>query len=154
MFPIIAVVALIAGIASYWDQVRSWVEMNVIPFVHIHFPQIEEIAREAFTSLDNVVVNLRNAVRQAWARLREVLLKVVVELERVSTANWIRRVKSWMIKNATEGKATVRETEETMNWDELPPDVREAFMKKNITHTRDDYTAVRDAEILSLGYTS
>lgn len=140
------IIATLATSITFWDQVREWVEGNVFPFVKDHFPKYESVARDALAALDKVAVAVRNTAYKAWKKLRDILLKTVIQIERVSSNKAIRRVKSWLVSSLKKETVTVRQTEEELHWDDLPPDVAAEFMKRGVKSASEDYTKHRDKE--------
>ena len=133
----------------FWDQILGWAEDSLFPWIKNNIPSIESAVRKAFSALDNQAVYNRNIIRKAWKKLRKFLLKQVVKLERKSSNKWIRRVTSWVIKVLESGeKVPVKvETEEKVNWDELPEDVRKEFLSKGKSESEIDVTKNRDDEM-------
>ena len=133
----------------FWDQILGWAEDSLFPWIKNNIPSIESAVRKAFSALDKKAVDTRKIIRKAWKKLRKFLLKQVVTLERKSSNKWIRRVTSWVIKVLESGeKVPVKvETEEKVNWDELPEDVRKEFLSKGKSESEIDVTKNRDDEM-------
>ena len=133
----------------FWVQILGWAEDSLFPWIKNNIPSIESAVRKAFSALDNQAVAIRKIIRKAWKKLRKFLLKQVVKLERKSSNKWIRRVTSWVIKVLESGeKVPVKvETEEKVNWDELPEDVRKEFLSKGKSESEIDVTKNRDDEM-------
>ena len=133
----------------FWEQILGWAQDSLFPWIKNNIPSIESAVRKAFSALDNQAVDTRKIIRKAWKKLRKFLLKQVVTLERKSSNKWIRRVTSWVIKVLESGeKVPVKvETEEKVNWDELPEDVRKEFLSKGKSESEIDVTKNRDDEM-------
>lgn len=147
---IIATLCGAAAVITFWDNVREWVEKSIFPFLKNHFPEYESIARNAFAKLDGIVVRTRNIRKKAWEKLRELLLKTVVSIEKVSSSEATRKVKSWLVSSLEKGTVKVRITEEELHMDDVPRDVADAFIKRGVKNASEDFTKHRDEEFLKL----
>ncbi len=155
MEPITITLAIIFGIAAavavvaLWHKILDWAEKSLFPWLEEHFPSILPYVRDAFFFIDDkVMVHIRNAVRKAWEKLRTILLKMVTWIHRKTSWAWVRTTTSWIIKKLTpKPEVTKVTTEEEVNWDELPPDVREEFLRKGKPEYEVNVTELRDKEI-------
>lgn len=148
---IVVLLGVVATAAmTFWNKIMDWSGNVLFPWLDQNFQEISDLVRQAFVWVDNnVAVPFRNAVKQAWKRLREYLLKWAVHFERLSSSAWVRRWSGYIIKRFTNGKvAPVRvETEEIVSWDELPPDVRKEWLKKGMPNQEVNVTKLRDQEL-------
>ncbi|NEP05925.1 MAG: hypothetical protein F6K34_14490, partial [Okeania sp. SIO4D6] len=80
------------------------------------------------------------------------LLKQVIKLERKSSGEWIKQVTSWTIKILESGKKVPIKTEieEVVDWEDLPQDVREEWLKQEKSKAEIDVTEYRDREIMEM----
>ncbi|MBD2208192.1 hypothetical protein H6G33_25470 [Calothrix sp. FACHB-1219] len=135
---------------TFWHQILNWGEKNLFPWFDKHLPTIAPYLKNAFLKVNNVVTNVRRAVKNAWEKIREYLLKQVVELNRKTTSTWIQRVTSWVIEaSGYNNKPVVKQitTEVEVNWDDLPPDVYEAVIKRQNSSVEKNITEMRDKEL-------
>ncbi|NES78499.1 MULTISPECIES: hypothetical protein [Okeania] len=141
----------VAVVARFWKQILKWAEDSLFPWIKTNIPWIESEVRQVFSAVDNVAVATRNIFRKAWEKLREYLLKLVIKLERKSSGEWKKRVTSWKIKIESGQKVPVRtETEEVVDWEDLPQDVREEWLKQEKSKVEIDVTEYRDREIMEM----
>ncbi|NEP77866.1 MAG: hypothetical protein F6K17_16165 [Okeania sp. SIO3C4] len=148
---VLGVVAL-AVVATFWKQILKWAEDSLFRWIKTNIPWIESEVREAFSALDNFIVTTRNLIRKAWEKLREYLLKQVTTFERQLSGEWEKEVTSWIIKVLESGeKVPVKiVVKEVVPWDELPPDVRAEWLKREKSEVEIDVTEYRDREIMEM----
>ena len=155
MEPITITLAIIFGIAAalavvaLWHKILDWAKESLFPWLEKHFPSISQDVRDAFSKIDKyVMVPIRNAVKKAWEKLRSILLKMVTWIHRKTSWAWVRTTTSWIIEKLTP-KPQVKKViaEEEVNWDELPPDLREEVLRKGKTEYEVNVTELRDKEI-------
>ncbi|MGD1703927.1 hypothetical protein [Dapis sp. BLCC M229] len=145
-----------AAVVIFWKQILIWAQDSLFPWINKNIPSIESEVREAFATADRFFGNIRNIIRQAWKKLRKYLLKQVVKFARQSSDKWIVQVTSWVIKNPENleskesKKATKIVTEEEVDWDELPPDVRADFLRRDKSDVEIDVTEYRDRQIMEM----
>ncbi len=170
-----AAVALI-----FWNQILSWAHTTLFPWIRGNLPGLEKPARYAFAELDKVVIPIRNKIKafenltdikKAWEKLRQHLLKVLVQFELNTRNEWVRRITSWVtrylefkqmapgvteivdvdspIRTSQSNKPEVVRVvkEEILDVDSLPPDVREKWLKRGNTTQDVDVTQLRDREL-------
>ena len=149
-----AALGLVSAVAvvMFWKQILKWAEDSLFPWIQTNIPSIESAVREAFSAVDNKVVAIRNIIGQAWRKLREYLLKQVITFQRQSSGEWVMQATSWVIKNLESGdKVPVKITvEEEKDWDELPPDVRAEWLKRQKSEAQINLTEHRDREIMEM----
>ena len=119
-----------------------------MPWLRERFPQLADIAEQALQSIDKVVVAVRRRVKAAWTKLRRKLLKVLVRYEE-RTSGWVRVITSWCIKQLSEDKVIKRTETEDVSYDDLPDDIREAWLRGR-GQTEQDVTAARDRELMTV----
>ena len=152
MLPVILLVvgglALMVGLI-YWDRIRGWAESALFPWVRQHLPALEETVREAFATLDGVAVAVRRVVKAAWEKLRGYLLKQVVEFERTSDNVFLCRVTSWLRRALSKPEPVVekRVVEQTVDWDDLPSDVRDQLLRQDKASVEIDVVRTREQEL-------
>jgi hypothetical protein len=150
---IIGILAITAaGALIFWQKILNWAENSLYPWLKSNFPSIEDQVRLAFANVDKAAVPIRFAVKEAWSKLREYLLKQTIELERNSSSEWIKRVTFWVVKRLESGKTAPAKvvTEEIVSPDELSPDVREAWLRHQKTKAELNVTEMRDKELMEM----
>ncbi|HAA28564.1 MAG TPA: hypothetical protein DCE56_13860 [Cyanobacteria bacterium UBA8553] len=105
---------------------------------------------------DKVAVPIRRVVKKAWEALRKYLLKTVIHLERRNASKWERRITSFVVEVLTPQTPIIKkvETVEEVDWDDLPDDVRSAWMKSEQQFHDMDVTAIRDQQLETLEMTN
>jgi hypothetical protein len=109
--------------------------------------------REAFAILDNIGAPTRITVKQSWEKVRQYLLKQVLQFERQSSDTWVRRVTSWLLpvlsNNEPVRKAKIVTTEKDVDFydEEMPPEVRQAFIRRQEEMTEFDIIDLQDKEL-------
>jgi hypothetical protein len=144
-------IALITGSALvyFWTQILSFVRSHIMPWVHENFPEFAEKAELAFEAIDKKVVQVKRAIKEAWRQLRRKLLKVLMSYEQ-NTSGWVRNIISWCIKKLEDKEKIIKRTEVVeVNYEDLPDDVRAAWLRGE-AQTEQDVTAARDEQLLSM----
>ncbi|MGD9971610.1 MAG: hypothetical protein AB7S77_00960 [Desulfatirhabdiaceae bacterium] len=148
---IVGLLSMVATVAiTFWNQIMDWSGKVLFPWLDQNFKEISHLVKDAFIWFDNnVAVPVRQIIKQAWRELREHLLKLAVQFERESTSEWVRRWSGYIIKKLESGKlAPVKfEAEEVVSWDELPPDVRQEWLKKGMPNQALNVTELRDKQV-------
>ncbi|MBE9145429.1 hypothetical protein [Planktothrix mougeotii] len=151
---ITALLTISAGAAFIlWNRVLQWALDSLFPWVEVNIPTLAPIVREAFAILDNIGTPTRRTVKQSWEKVRQYLLKQVLQFERQSSDTWVRRVTSWLVpvlkSNEPVRKAKKVTTEEDVDcYDEsMPPEVRQAFIRREEKMTEFDITKMQDEEL-------
>lgn len=140
---------------TFWNRILQWASDIVFPWVEKNMPWAIEDLRLAFDAVDKIATPLRRAVKQAWGNLRNYLLKQVMNFSRKKSAlnsyAWVRKTTTWMIKVLDSGeKVPVKvETSLTVEWEDVPDDVREEFLRRAKQKTV-DVTEIRDKELAQL----
>ncbi|MBD2515072.1 hypothetical protein H6G93_08625 [Nostoc sp. FACHB-973] len=151
---IIAAIGAIGAAAAliFWRKILAWAEDSLFPWINKNIPSIEDQVRLAFAMVDKVATPIRLAVKEAWSELRKYLLKQTIELERESSSKWTKRVTSWVVKRLESGEvAPVKVvTEEVVSPDELPPEVREAWLRHKQNKAEFNVTETRDKEVMEM----
>ncbi|MUG91334.1 hypothetical protein F7734_02055 [Scytonema sp. UIC 10036] len=148
----IFLIGITAAIA-FWKQILQWADNILFPWLEQNFKTSAQWVRDAFARVDRyVAIPIRNAIKQAWQKLRQFLLKLLVRFKRNVSEQWVRQWISWGIKHLENGEVVPvkREVEEVVEWGELPPDVREEWLRKAKGVYELDFTQLRDAEIAEM----
>lgn len=150
------VIALIASILTvgtgvaltFWHKILDWAETSLFPFLEQRYPVILDSVKNAFVTVDKITAPTRLAIQKSWEKLREYLLKQVIHLEKTAPNQWIKRVTSWLIQILENGQEVPLkvETEEFLTQDELPDDVREAWIRRQEETVDFNITELRDQE--------
>lgn len=138
----------IAGLVALWNKILSWAQNSLFPWIERNLPTFIDIAKEAFIQFDDkVAVPIRRGIKLAWEKLRKQLLKIATYLEKKSASKWVSRTVSWVIKTLDSKQVVKIEVEEEVNWDDLPSDVKEAYIRNNQDSTVINTTEIRDAQV-------
>lgn len=139
-----------ATVVALWSQILGWTRETLIPWLEQKWPALAKLAEKALIMADRVAAPLLRAAKQAWAQLRERLLKVLVTL-RESTGNvWIKTTVTWLLVNLEAGKKEEvwKRTEESkVNWESLPDDIRRAALERRQKRCETDLTKEQDAAL-------
>lgn len=136
----------------FWNEILNWAQEALFPWVKTHFPTAEPYLREAFVQLDTLATAARRAARKAWGIVRSWLLKQVIEVERQSNGQFVRKVTSWMRRHLEDNdKVTNRVEEEEILFEDLPDDIRAAMLQRAETYEV-DVLAARQEEFDALTY--
>ncbi|MEM9924821.1 MAG: hypothetical protein AAF915_13880 [Cyanobacteria bacterium P01_D01_bin.50] len=120
----------------FWNQLLEWVYINVVIWIEIDLnPLLMETAKIAFMALNKVRKSTYQMIQQAWNTLRQSLLEIFVEFHLSSSNIWSRNLTSVLIKVLESGQTVLlkREVEENVSWDDLPSDVRAAWLRSTQT---------------------
>jgi hypothetical protein len=142
--------ALAASVVVFWHQILEWGEKSVFPWFERHLPTVAPYVRKAFSRVDNVVTSVRRAIKEAWDRMSQYLLKQVVELNRQTSNTWVQQVTSWVIDvSGYNNEPVVKQitTETEVPYDNLPEDVREALLRRQQASFSKDVTDIRKQEM-------
>ncbi|GJD19196.1 hypothetical protein RIVM261_041520 [Rivularia sp. IAM M-261] len=150
---LVAVLFVGAGVALiFWDKILYWADKTLYPWIKHNLPELESYVRDAFWALDKVVTPIRNLrklteIKEAWKMLREYLLKVLVQFEQKTRDQWVKRITHWAIRNLESKQVARVVTEENINVDSLPSDVRQEWLQRGNTTQDVDVTQLRDREL-------
>lgn len=147
----------ITAVIALWHKIIDWAQDSLFPWIERNLPSILSTVKDAFTWVDDkVAVPIRRVVKKAWEALRKYLLKTVIRLERQNASKWERRITSFVVEVLTTQTPIVKkvETVEEVDWDDLPDDVRSAWMKSEQQSHDMDITAIRDQQLETLEMTN
>ncbi len=148
-------IALISAAAALWNKILNWAENSLMPWLEKNMSFIVDKVKDAFIWLDkNVMVPIRHAVKKAWETLRNFLLKTLTTFKQKTLndwTEWVRETTSWIIEKLTP-ETPVKKITETKDvfWDDLPPDIREAIIRKRQREYEMNVTDLRDKEVLEM----
>jgi hypothetical protein len=151
MAPLMAILSRLVGVAIatvtvyLWPQIMSWTREHLLPWVDENVPVLAQAVRLAFQDLDNVAVELRRAVRSAWRGLRGILVGQTATFVELSAGEWTLRITSF-VRDVTlsEGAAVTIITDQRLDWEALPPDVRTWAISQGLNGTTIDLVAARE----------
>jgi hypothetical protein len=142
--PLVLIFGLpIIGLFTFWGRILGFLKTHITPWIHSNFPSLAEKIDLALTRIDQVVVAVRHRVKEAWALLRQKLLKVLVSYAQRSSG-WVRQTLSWCVRSLEGEEKIIKRTEVTEeSYDDIPDDIRAAWIRgqgmreENITERRD-----------------
>ena len=147
-------ITVFAGAAFIlWDKVLKWAFESLFPWIEINIPTLAPTVREAFAILDNISAPTRRTARQSWEKVRQYLLKQVLQFEKESSEIWVRRIISWLVPVLDSGEPVRKvkkvTTEEDVNFfsEEMLPEVRQAFIRREETMTEFNVTKIQDKRL-------
>ncbi|OYQ67492.1 hypothetical protein B9G53_01165 [Pseudanabaena sp. SR411] len=150
-------IAAVTAIIALWHKIIDWAQDSLFPWIEKNLPSILSTVKNAFAWVDEkVIVPFRRVVKKAWEMLRQYLLKTTIQFDRQTTSTWTKRITSFVIETLTSQSPTVKKVEsvEEVDWDDLPDDVRNAWMKNERQSMTIDVTAIRDQQIETLDMTN
>ncbi len=137
-------------VIAFWPQIIMWARDSLLPWVKRNLPEFAGYVEKAFLRLDDAITSVRRAIKAAWEKVRQWLLKETLEIRQKSSSTFVRKVTSWIVKQV-EGKPKFLKvnSEEELSWDELPDEVREEFLRRGKMKPI-DVTEIRDRELSEL----
>lgn len=152
VYLITAIITVTAGVALlFWHKLLDWSMSSLKPWFKDNLPILSPILSEAFVFLDKAGIPTRRAVKQSWQKVREYLLKQVVQIERHSSDTWTQRATSWLVNVLDSGESTPKfkkiVMEEDVDYYDAPDEVREAFIRKEQKTTEFDIIELREKEL-------
>ncbi len=149
--PVLLATLLVGGAVAitFWENILNWVNDTLNPWIKNYLPWLEPYVRNAFSVIDGVFSPVRSMIKQAWNRLRQYLLKVLVQFERNTQNEWVKKITYWAIRTlqSKEPEAVRVVVEEIVDFSDLPSDVREEWLKRGNTTQDIDVTQLRDREL-------
>lgn len=148
-------IAIVAAVAL-WNKIMQWAEEDLFPWIKTNLsPKVEELTREAFIIFDKFAVSVRQIAKKAWKILRNYLLGAVVKFERKVDRKWVKKWTTKLIKvievdGKTKRVVVTKEEEHEIDYDELPVDVREKWLRFEQNEYEVDFTEVRDKEVMTI----
>jgi hypothetical protein len=142
--------AMEAAIA-FWNELLNWVYNSMVNWIQDLDPALAKSAQVAFVSLAQVAIATLPMIKEAWKTIRQSLLEAIVEFSQSSSSSmiWLRHLTSILLKKSDSGQTVIlkREVEESVNWDDLPSNVREAWLGSTQKSYKVDFIDARDKEI-------
>ena len=145
VFVIGTITALIGlGVVAWWHRLLDFAMTHLVPVMESLDPMLGNLARQALVWVDDKMVGVRQQVKAAWSRLRERISKMVIEFKRQVDGTWVGDLIVWLLgDSATE----IRQTFD-VKWDELPEQVRSAYVRAGSASVRVNIRKLRDEELL------
>jgi hypothetical protein len=143
---VVMVGAALLGVAVYfWPQIMTWAREHMLPWVERYIPQLADSVRMAFLQLDNIAVRLRRASRDAWRKLRTVLLSQTAKFVEKTKSEWIVQIESYLLTRQEADRPYVRVvTEQPVSYEDLPDSVRASGLKNGVDGMTIDIVKARD----------
>lgn len=137
-----------------WEQVLAWTYSNFLTWIRKSMiPMLEESVKLAFIGVNKIIYKILDTVKEAWQKVKQVLLEMVVKFERVASSTaWKKKSTSTIFKKfeANQPVFVKREIEEDLDWDNLPPEVRKAWLKGSQDNYKIDVMEIRNKELEAL----
>jgi len=123
----------------------SWTREHLLPWVDENVPVLAQAVRLAFHDLDMIAVELRRAVRSAWRSLRGILVSETATFVEQAAGEWTLQITSFVRDTAVSERPAVKiVTEQRLNWEDLPPDVRTQAISQGLNGITIDLVAARE----------
>jgi hypothetical protein len=136
---------------TIWNQVLLWTHSNFLSWIRKYMiPIPEEWINLAFTSVSAIKSEIVGVVKQAWQEVNRFLLGMVVGFEKIpSSTAWKKRTTSQVVKKVQANRPVVVKTdvEEEIDWDSLPQEVRENWLKSSVSNYEVDFVETREKEL-------
>jgi hypothetical protein len=134
-----------------WEQILAWTYSNFLNWIQKDMiPILQESVKLAFLSEAKITDKIVDAVKKAWQEVKQVLLEMIVQFEHVTSSNaWKKKSTSTIFKKFEANRPVFvkREIEEDLDWDNLPPEVREAWLKDSQHNYKIDVMETREKEL-------
>ncbi|NMF66130.1 hypothetical protein DP113_05635 [Brasilonema octagenarum UFV-E1] len=142
-------VGTVATALIFWNQILDWANKTLFPWIKKNLPWLANDVINAFVALDKVLTPMRIRIKEAWKKLREYLLKILVQFEQNTRNDWVKRITYWAIRNLESNEPEVARVveEQIVDFDSLPPDVREEFLRRSNISQDVNVTQLRDREL-------
>lgn len=134
-----------------WSEILLWISSSLLLWIQKDMiPLLEETVKLAFMTAAVITDEILCAVKDAWRKVKKILLEMIVEYENsVSSGAWKKRVTSLIVKKIEANRPVVTkiEIEEDVDWDSLPQEVRKTWLRNNQTNYRIDFMDAREMEM-------
>lgn len=139
---------VIAAIIKLWPQILDWAQKTAVPFLAKIHPKLGELATETLVMANKVVGAARRTLKQAWQKLRNVLLSVVEEFIKVDSSTF-RRITTAYAAAEDSTQVNRRIEEEELSYDDLPQEIQEELIRRGKVAPI-DVTKKQDSDIMSM----
>jgi hypothetical protein len=148
LIPLLVLGIAVGAAIVFWEKIMDWSADHLMPWLRANVPSLMPYVEKAFGKLDNAVVGIQRAAREAWREVRRRVLQLKAEFFKDSNGTWNMRMRSYLADPQT-GRFQERVTERPISYNELPPEVRAGYLRSGqVSHTF-DITEMRDKEVLS-----
>jgi hypothetical protein len=134
-----------------WEQILAWTYSNFLAWIQKDMiPMLEKTVDLAFIAVNKITYEIVNAVKKAWQEVKQVLLEMIVQFEHVTSSNaWKKKSTSTIFKKVEANRPIFikREIEEDLDWDNLPPEIRESWLKGSQHDCKIDFMKIRENEL-------
>lgn len=142
----------------FWNEILTWVSTNLLVWITKDMiPSLEESLELAFMSSVLIDSKILDTVIKAWREVKNILLEMLVNYENSASSpkNWKKKATSIIIKKIEANQPVVikREVEEEIDWDHLPSEVRNSWLKKEQKKYKIDVKKTREKELEMLKMT-
>lgn len=143
----------IQAVLSFWKIIVGWAQGALSPWIKENLnPKFHELVEDALVVIDRVKSPLKRLAKNAWTTLRKFLARSIITFEEKVFDGKIQWVKHWSTEmynmvNPAKPKKVVIVTEEAINFEDLPKEVREAALRHGEQAKSLDFLAVRDREM-------
>lgn len=145
----IALGLALSAVVTLWEKIIRWASESLIPWIKMNLsPKVSKLTADFFSYLDKSIVALRNLAKKAWQTLRNFLLESTIVFEKNSNSQWVRKWTTKMIKVLdNKPSVIVREEEIELDYDDLPSDVREKWIRFKNSNQEIDFADLYDQEM-------
>ena len=119
--------------ARLWAKIVGWARDSAYSWLQIHIPSLAEDFLQCMEFLDGLVVVGIRVVRTAWAKVKQSLLSMAVEIEQTTDQDWVRRASSYWADALSQNRVMKTTTTQVLTYDDLPPEIREQFLRRGKT---------------------
>ena len=143
--------AVTAGVVLMWTRVLRWARQVLEPWLEEHLPVAVPWVRNAFAVIDKAASPMLRLAKASWANLRRHLLHQVAVFAEETNLLWVMRITTWLREELTPTQAdtpvTKIETVQSVPFEELPDEVRAAWIRDRKAEQSVDITALQDHEL-------
>lgn len=142
---------------ALWRQIVSWARDSLSEWIKGNLsPSFQKATEDALVVIDRVKSPVISLVKKAWRELRKFLAESILTFEKKflnGKARWFRRwsTKMYSIVKPKPTKVEIT-TEEEIPYEDLPADVREAFLREGKNQFTVDFVEGRDKELEQYAY--
>ncbi|HWS82826.1 MAG TPA: tetratricopeptide repeat protein [Ktedonobacteraceae bacterium] len=111
-------------VVALWNLLVEWAGDWLEAWTKVHLPTLSNLVKEAYILLDQQTVAVRRSAKKAWRELRKYLLKQTISILQIQPGIWVYRIATWIIDQPETNKVTQVKQECSINWGDLPVDIR------------------------------
>jgi hypothetical protein len=137
MDPISIAIAVALLLAAYWPQIVDLFSVRIIPWVRESVSAaLADVLAEMLVFLDKGVTSIRRPIKEAWKYFQRNFLGSKLEVTKTSATQ--ATVKRTTLARDENGKLVTSVVTENLNWENLPPKIREEIIRQNATNAQMD----------------